>query len=91
MKSSDSAKALARKKASKNDEQNRQVTSNIPSAPTSFNKGRGLSGRSGPAMRAEDTEGNNPAGPVRGYKTTNKNPYFRGRMSGQQNRNYPGK
>jgi hypothetical protein len=93
-KASDSAKELAKKKASKNGKQNSQVTSNIPSAPTSYNSGKGLSGRYAPALRAEETEGNNPAGPMRGYKTKNENPYSSsggGSMSGEPNRNYPGK
>ena len=62
MKSSDSARELAKKKASKNGKQNSQVTSNIPSVPTSFaSAGMGMS-----------MGGPNPAG---GYKTANLNPY----------------
>jgi hypothetical protein len=52
--------------------------------------------RYAPALRAGETSGNNPAGPMRGYKTTNQNHYQKsqkgiGYLVAEPNRNYPGK
>lgn len=87
---------LARKQAGRKlNKQNNQVTSNIPSVPSSFNSGKGLNKRNAPALRAAETAGNNPAGPMRGYQTTNRNPYQKASggatVAATPNRNYVGK
>jgi hypothetical protein len=80
------AETLARKKASKNSGQNNQVTSNIPSIPTSM----GTGGRGLPTPTNQYGPGkNNQYGPARGYKTVN--PYKgKGVVEGLYNYDQPG-
>jgi hypothetical protein len=86
MKSSDSARELAKKKASKNGGQNSRVTSNIPSIPTSM--GTGGVGLPTPTNQYGPGK-NNQYGSARGYKTVN--PYKgKGVVEGLYNYDQPG-